>query len=210
MTSLTRLLSLLLRILFKSIVLLRCFQGRVNVPSSRFCPADIVFSILVAARHFSRALSSRLLHSNACQHRGRAARAAAIHFVPKTRLRRRRHQRVGQTRLDHCVREPPEAAAESHREARIQTKVSRRIRCAAVRSVARYFAAPFHDASYPDVTIVGARHGTDSSILPSIISTSFANLATTDSGFFGSMARFHYLLILHPDKRRRERNLHQP
>ena len=53
--------------------------------------------------------------------------------------------------------------------------------------ILRAHAEPFHDAAYPDVTIVGAWHGTDSSILPSIMSTSFANLATTDSGFFGSM-----------------------
>jgi hypothetical protein len=80
----------------------------------------------------------------------------------------------------------------------------------AVLGILRAHAAPFHDASYPDVTIVGAWHGTDSSILPSIMSTSFANLATTDSGFFGSMARFHHVLILHADNRRRQRNLHQP
>ncbi len=58
----------------------------------------------------------------------------------------------------------------------------------AVLGILRAHAAPFHDASYPDVTIVGAWHGTDNSILPSIMSTSFANLASTDSGFFGSMA----------------------
>jgi hypothetical protein len=58
----------------------------------------------------------------------------------------------------------------------------------AVIDVLRAHAAPFHDVSYPDVTIVGAWHGTDSSILPSIMSTSFANLATTDSGFFGLFA----------------------
>jgi hypothetical protein len=57
----------------------------------------------------------------------------------------------------------------------------------AVLDILRAHAEPFHDAAYPDVTIVAAWHGTDSSILPSIMSTSFANLATTDSGFFGSM-----------------------
>jgi len=49
----------------------------------------------------------------------------------------------------------------------------------------RAHAEPFRNAAFPDVTIVGAWHGTDSSILPSIMSTSFANLAKTDSGFFG-------------------------
>ncbi len=53
--------------------------------------------------------------------------------------------------------------------------------------ILRARAEPFHDAAYPDVTIVGAWHGTDSSILPSIMSTSFANLASTDSGYFGAM-----------------------
>jgi hypothetical protein len=55
----------------------------------------------------------------------------------------------------------------------------------AVIDVLRAHAAPFHDVSYPDVTILAAWHGTDSSILPSIMSASFANLASTDSGFFG-------------------------
>jgi hypothetical protein len=55
----------------------------------------------------------------------------------------------------------------------------------AVLDILRAHAEPFRDAAYPDVTIVGAWHGTDSSVLPSIMSTSFANLAKTDSGFFG-------------------------
>jgi hypothetical protein len=57
----------------------------------------------------------------------------------------------------------------------------------AVLGILRAHAEPFHDAAYPDVTIVGAWHGTDSSILPSIMSTSFANLASTDSGYFGAI-----------------------
>jgi hypothetical protein len=55
----------------------------------------------------------------------------------------------------------------------------------AVLDILRAHGEPFRDPDYPDVTIVGAWHGTDSTILPSIMSTSFANLAKTDSGFFG-------------------------
>ena len=64
----------------------------------------------------------------------------------------------------------------------------------AVIDVLRAHAAPFHDVSYPDVTILAAWHGTDSSILPSIMSASFANLASTDSGFFGPSACMRPLL----------------
>jgi hypothetical protein len=68
----------------------------------------------------------------------------------------------------------PNFASEAHAQQRT-----------AVLDILRAHAEPFRDALYPDVTIVGAWHGTDTSIIPSIMSTSFANLAKTDSGFFG-------------------------
>jgi len=41
------------------------------------------------------------------------------------------------------------------------------------------------DTSCPDVYILGSWHGTNPDIVGSIFETGFANLATTDSGFFG-------------------------
>jgi serine/threonine protein kinase/WD40 repeat protein len=45
--------------------------------------------------------------------------------------------------------------------------------------------APFADSTAPNVRIMPAWHGTDAAVLDSVFQTGFANLATTDSGFFG-------------------------
>lgn len=55
----------------------------------------------------------------------------------------------------------------------------------AVFEVVKTLARPFTDTSFPDISIVPLWHGTNASALPSILNGSFANLASTDSGFFG-------------------------
>ncbi len=52
-------------------------------------------------------------------------------------------------------------------------------------SILEVMAAPHQDPSCPRVTLVPMWHGTKQELLPSILSTGFSNLATTDSGFFG-------------------------
>ena len=44
---------------------------------------------------------------------------------------------------------------------------------------------PFRDATFPNVSMLPVWHGTSSDVVASILETGFANLATTDSGFFG-------------------------
>ena len=55
----------------------------------------------------------------------------------------------------------------------------------AIVQVVDSLARPFTDPSFPDVSIVPVWHGTSATALPSILNGSFANLASTDSGFFG-------------------------
>ena len=55
----------------------------------------------------------------------------------------------------------------------------------AVIAVVKTLARPFTDTSFPDVSIVPVWHGTNATALPSILNGGFANLASTDSGFFG-------------------------
>eukprot|EP00727_Mastigamoeba_balamuthi_P006015 m51a1_g2032 hypothetical protein (1112) ;mRNA; r:1328733-1333365 len=43
----------------------------------------------------------------------------------------------------------------------------------------------YHDAKYPDVNLLLMWHGTRPKTLPSLFCTGFANLASTDDGFFG-------------------------
>jgi len=47
------------------------------------------------------------------------------------------------------------------------------------------WAASYQDTDYPNVKIVPVWHGTSKAICESIFKTGFANLATTDSGFYG-------------------------
>lgn len=47
------------------------------------------------------------------------------------------------------------------------------------------FSRDFTDTDFPDVTLVPAWHGTNPATLHSIFTTGYANIATTDSGFFG-------------------------
>eukprot|EP00727_Mastigamoeba_balamuthi_P000288 m51a1_g10256 hypothetical protein (601) ;mRNA; r:88077-90181 len=49
----------------------------------------------------------------------------------------------------------------------------------------REMCAPYADAACPDVSLAPVWHGTDPAALESLLSTGFANLATTDAGFFG-------------------------
>lgn len=46
-------------------------------------------------------------------------------------------------------------------------------------------ARPFTDNSFPDVSILPVWHGTNAAVLTSILTGGFANLASTDSGYFG-------------------------
>lgn len=46
-------------------------------------------------------------------------------------------------------------------------------------------ARPYIDPSYPNVKLLPLWHGTDPNIIKSIFRTGYANLATTDSGYFG-------------------------
>ncbi len=54
-----------------------------------------------------------------------------------------------------------------------------------VLDIFRAHARPLSDPAYGEVTIAGMWHGTHEAVLPSIMGTSFANLASTDCGYFG-------------------------
>lgn len=49
----------------------------------------------------------------------------------------------------------------------------------------KQMAKPYTDPDYPNVNLLPLWHGTRSDILDSILRSGFANLATTDAGFFG-------------------------
>ena len=49
---------------------------------------------------------------------------------------------------------------------------------------AKALARPFSDISFPDVSILPVWHGTSAGALSSILNGSFANLASTDSGYY--------------------------
>jgi hypothetical protein len=100
------------------------------------------FSPHLAPRLFSGAFPPRLLHADSRRFRTCPVRTAAVRSVPQSRLRRCWHHRALQSRPNHRVREPPSAAAESGRQARIQTQVSRRSSRAAARSRDRHSARP--------------------------------------------------------------------
>lgn len=55
----------------------------------------------------------------------------------------------------------------------------------AVNQACANMAVPHYDSNFPAVKIVPLWHGTKTEILDSIFRTGFANLATTDAGFFG-------------------------
>ena len=46
-------------------------------------------------------------------------------------------------------------------------------------------AKPYQDSDYPSVNLLPMWHGTKAAIVDSIFRSGYANLATTDSGFFG-------------------------
>lgn len=58
--------------------------------------------------------------------------------------------------------------------------------------VKQWHSLAYKDESHPDVKILPLWHGTNPAILGSIFETGYANLATTDSGFFGKGLYFSH------------------